>query len=135
MGKFYYRAKVGQRTYDVELVERGNNSVTVRVNDSEHNIELKRVTSTARKPSNATQAGGEASPDAVIAHISGSVTAINVSAGQSVSRGDLVATLNSMKMNIEIKAPRDGVIDAVKVAVGDTVRKAQEIASLTPAAP
>ena len=132
MGKFYYRAKVGQRTYDVELVERGNNSVTVRVNDSEHNIELKRVTSTARKSPTATQAGSEASPDSVIAHISGSVTAINVSAGQRVSRGDLVATLNSMKMNIEIKAPRDGVIDAVKVAVGDTVRKAQEIASLTP---
>ena len=135
MGKFYYRAKVGQRTYDVELVERGNNSVTVRVNDSEHNIELKRVTSAARKSPTATQAGSEANPDAVIAHISGSVTAINVSAGQSVSRGDLVATLNSMKMNIEIKAPRDGVIDAVKVAVGDTVRKAQEIASLAPAAP
>ena len=37
-----------------------------------------------------------------------------------------------MKMNIEIKAPRDGVIDTVKVAVGDTIRKAQEIASLAP---
>ncbi|HHJ06003.1 MAG TPA: biotin/lipoyl-binding protein [Anaerolineae bacterium] len=51
----------------------------------------------------------------------GIVVATPVVAGQSVAKGDIVAILESMKMQNEFKAPRDGVISSVRAQAGDKV--------------
>jgi len=51
----------------------------------------------------------------------GIVVATPVVAGQSVAKGDIVAILESMKMQNEFKAPRNGVISSIRVQAGDKV--------------
>ena len=49
------------------------------------------------------------------------VVKLAVAAGDKVVEGDQILVLEAMKMEQSISSPRDGVIKAVKVAVGETV--------------
>ena len=49
------------------------------------------------------------------------VTAVEVTIGQTVARGDTLVVLEAMKMEIPIRAPRDGRVTAVRCAPGDQV--------------
>ena len=49
------------------------------------------------------------------------VTAVKVAAGQTVARGDTLVVLEAMKMEIPLRAPRDGRVTAVRCAQGDQV--------------
>ena len=49
------------------------------------------------------------------------VTAVAAVPGQVVARGDTLVTLEAMKMELPLKAPRDGRVTAVRCAVGDRV--------------
>jgi biotin carboxyl carrier protein len=51
----------------------------------------------------------------------GLIIEVPVAEGVEVSKGDTVVVLESMKMQNEIKAPRDGRVHAVRVAAGDPV--------------
>ncbi len=51
----------------------------------------------------------------------GIVIAAPVETGQPVAKGDIVAILESMKMQNEFKAPRNGVISSVRVQAGDKI--------------
>jgi pyruvate carboxylase len=51
----------------------------------------------------------------------GLVVSLSVSAGQSVAAGQVLLTLESMKMENEVCAPRDGVVRAVHVSAGELV--------------
>jgi len=50
------------------------------------------------------------------------VAAIIVTPGQDVSQGDVLIMLEAMKMELPIKAPRDGRVKAVACNVGDLVQ-------------
>jgi biotin carboxyl carrier protein len=50
------------------------------------------------------------------------VAAIHVSEGQAVSRGDLLVMLEAMKMELPIKAPRDGRVRKVGCTQGELVQ-------------
>ena len=60
----------------------------------------------------------------------GSVLATEVAAGTSVAKGDLLLIMEAMKMEHRITAPRNGVIDAVHVSVGDQVDNGQLLVSM-----
>ncbi len=49
------------------------------------------------------------------------VTAVKVTAGQTVARGDTLLVLEAMKMEIPLRAPRDGRVTGVSCAEGDQV--------------
>jgi len=51
----------------------------------------------------------------------GTILDVKVSAGEEVTRGQALLILEAMKMENEIMAPRDGVIDEIRVAVGVSV--------------
>lgn len=51
----------------------------------------------------------------------GKVVRILVAEGQSVAKGDGVIVVEAMKMQNEMKSPKDGTVSAIKVAEGDTV--------------
>ena len=56
----------------------------------------------------------------VRAPMSGLVVQVPVSVGQKVPAGKVLVILESMKMENELLAPRQGVVKAVHVSVGDT---------------
>jgi biotin carboxyl carrier protein len=51
----------------------------------------------------------------------GTILKVNVTAGQAVKSGDTLCVLEAMKMENEIKAPKDGVVSTVAVTKGASV--------------
>ena len=51
----------------------------------------------------------------------GVIVSVPAQEGQTVTKGDIVVVLESMKMQNEFKAPKDGVVSSVRVAPGDKV--------------
>ena len=60
--------------------------------------------------------------EGVMAPMPATVIAVTVSAGRQVKQGDTLVVLEAMKMELPLRAPRDGVIKAVHCAQGDLVQ-------------
>lgn len=76
---------------------------------------------------------GAENADQLTAPMQGSIVAVNVSAGDTVSAGDPLVVLEAMKMEQPLRAPRDGSIAEVLVAEGDTVTGGAALIRLSPA--
>ena len=50
------------------------------------------------------------------------VVAVNVRPGQAVHRGDVLITLEAMKMELSVRAPRDGAVRSVHCEPGQLVQ-------------
>ncbi len=60
------------------------------------------------------------------------VVSIAAPAGTRVTAGDPVVVLEAMKMELVIRAPRDGEIAAVHCRVGELVQPGTRLAELAP---
>jgi biotin carboxyl carrier protein len=60
-------------------------------------------------------------PTEVRAIIPGRVVSVAVTAGDTVTAGQRLLAVEAMKMENELRAPRDGVVERVAVGVGQTV--------------
>jgi biotin carboxyl carrier protein len=60
----------------------------------------------------------------------GLVISILVQDGQQIAKGDVLVILESMKMQNELKAPRDGRISRLRVKEGDNVDRKQTLLSV-----
>lgn len=60
----------------------------------------------------------------------GLVVAVPVTEGQEVKKGDVILILESMKMQNELKAPRDGTIGRIRVRPGESVEQKQTLLSV-----
>jgi biotin carboxyl carrier protein len=70
-------------------------------------------------------AAGPAGPGDVPSPLAGRVTAVVANVGQDVTEGDHLLTLEAMKMNTFVFAPKTGKVAEVKTAVGDAVEEGQ----------
>ncbi|HZS03166.1 MAG TPA: acetyl-CoA carboxylase biotin carboxyl carrier protein subunit [Chloroflexota bacterium] len=68
----------------------------------------------------------------VRAPMPGRVVSLRVAVGAVVQRGDLVATLEAMKMENELRAPGDGRVQAIHAGEGDTLEHGALILVLAP---
>jgi biotin carboxyl carrier protein len=60
----------------------------------------------------------------------GLVVAILVEEGQQIKKGQVLLILESMKMQNELKAPRDGTMGRARVRAGETVEQKQTLLSV-----
>jgi len=82
----------------------------------------------AKTTSSSTMGGKKAfEGEPVAAPMAGKILKIHVKPGMSVNKGDKLATLESMKMETEIIAPRSGVITGIVVKEGDRVEQGQTV--------
>jgi pyruvate/2-oxoglutarate dehydrogenase complex dihydrolipoamide acyltransferase (E2) component len=58
------------------------------------------------------------------------VLAVRVSDGDSVSAGDVLVVLESMKMELEVVAPADGTVERLAVQAGDRVSGGQALVAI-----
>ncbi|MBK6684342.1 MAG: biotin/lipoyl-binding carrier protein [Deltaproteobacteria bacterium] len=66
----------------------------------------------------------------VKAHITGTVWKIEVKVGDQVNEGDVVAILESMKMEMPVEADDDGTVKEIRVKEGQPVAEGDIIAVL-----
>ena len=60
----------------------------------------------------------------------GLVVTVPVTEGQSVKKGQVILILESMKMQNELKSPRDGTIGRIRVRPGESVEQKQTLLSV-----
>jgi biotin carboxyl carrier protein len=60
----------------------------------------------------------------------GLVVAVLINEGQEVKKGQVMLILESMKMQNELKAPRDGTMGRVRVKAGESVEQKQTLLSV-----
>ena len=80
----------------------------------------------------AASGGGvvESGPYHLQAPMPGLVVTVSVEEGQEIKKGGVLLILESMKMQNELKSPRDGVIGRILVGAGDSVEQRQKLLSV-----
>jgi glutaconyl-CoA decarboxylase len=73
------------------------------------------------RATSARGAAAHAGPLQVRAIIPGKVVAVSVKAGDAVTAGQQLLVVEAMKMQNELRAPRDGTIERVSVAAGASI--------------
>jgi len=142
-----FRLVVNDRQYTVEIGDLSHSPLTVVVNGETYKVEVQAEPTGPAKPvaSVVREAGPErkvvdppVAPRPRVEVVVGAVTAplpckvleIKVKEGDRVKTGDVLFVAESMKMEIAIPAPGDGVIKAIRVAVGQTVRQGEVLADM-----
>ena len=73
-------------------------------------------------------AGGEGEP--IKAALPGNVLKVLVSEGDTIAEGDVIAVVEAMKMETEIKSPVSGTVKSVEIEVGNKVRTGQVLVTV-----
>ena len=68
--------------------------------------------------------------EAVSAPLAGNIFKVEVKSGHVVSEGDILVILEAMKMETEIRAARDGIVQELLVKEGDSVAVGTPILNL-----
>ena len=113
-----YSVVVNGSRYNVEVSEGFNDSIQVK---SITEVEGKSV-------KNAKSAVAGATENDIVASLPGAVHKILVSAGDHVKKGQAIVVLEAMKMEIEVKAPKDGIIGSIEVSKGQSIANNQVVA-------
>jgi pyruvate carboxylase len=132
-----YTATVGDKTVAVEVLYSKDGKIDLLI-DGQHvtvyvssdgakrwvtvngqTIVLTKSSGTQRSGHRHDHAGGLAAP------MPGQVRSVNVSEGDTVTKGQTLLVLEAMKMEIRIQSPRDGKVKALHVKQGQTVEREQ----------
>jgi acetyl-CoA/propionyl-CoA carboxylase biotin carboxyl carrier protein len=77
------------------------------------------------------RSGAGALAGSLEAPMPGTVLLVHGANGDTVSEGDVLMVLESMKMELSIAAPRDGVVEGLELSVGDRVALKQPLVAVT----
>mgnify|MGYP003291086322 FL=1 len=84
----------------------------------------------APAPKAATPAPAAAGAGDVACPLAATVVAVNVKEGQTVKAGDLLVTLEAMKMSTPINSDRVGTVSKIYVAAGQSVQEGQPLVAI-----
>ena len=94
----------------------------VNVNGTAYEVEIEEMTGApAAAPVAAAPAAPAGAGERVAAPMPGNILSVNVAAGDTVKKGQVLMILEAMKMENEIMAPCDGKVTAVAVTKGAAV--------------
>ena len=99
--------------------------VKVAFRDEEQSFYLRPPTALPRRAGAVSEGA-----TAVTAPLAGTIASVRVSEGDAVSVGDLLVTLDAMKMEHRVLAPSGGVVKAMLVKAGDVVREGDVLAEV-----
>jgi biotin carboxyl carrier protein len=118
-----YTFYVGGRVVEARVSEGIGDTLRVQVGGGVTEVRI--VNRRHRTP------GGEAGAvgmQTLVAPMPGKVVAILAGPGTSVERGQGVIVVEAMKMQNDVKAPKEGTVAEVRVSVGDAVTAGQVLA-------
>ena len=127
----------GSLTYYVDGREVQNPNVTthLRLADFGQKVEIA-LAFGVREIRNLTHLVGSASEaeagDQLLAPLNGKVTAIEVTTGQSVNKGDTLVVIEAMKLETPVKATRDAVIQDVLAELNQQVQQGERLVNYVP---
>ena len=123
---------LGQRYHSVRYLRAGTASVDMVVDGIPVQVGMhSHLDGIVYKNSGGAGAGaGGASGNALKSQIPGKVVEVSVEEGAQVKRGDQVAVLESMKMQVAVKSHKDGTVRSVRARRGASIAKNDVIAEI-----
>lgn len=135
-----FKFNIDGQSFDTSIEEIGDGTVSVVVNGKSYKVEVENTkpqpkvvakpapskkasaASTAAKvpvskPASDVPSGGKK----VVSPLPGSVIKVMVTEGQAVKKGDVLLTLESMKMENSVQSEWDGTVQKINVVAGQTV--------------
>ncbi|MEA2090894.1 MAG: biotin/lipoyl-containing protein, partial [Campylobacterota bacterium] len=103
---------------------------SVQVAEGDADIQVTEVNGESAAPAEAAPVAASGDETTIKALLPGNVWKLVANPGQSVNEGDVILILESMKMEIDVVAPRGGVIKSINVATNDKVVEGQVVAVL-----
>jgi len=123
-----YSLLVDGKSYDIHIDARSADEEELETHLLSRAIRAR--ASDARKRRVANDASGPDGPVQVTAPMPGHVVKVLAPEGTAVTRGDGIIVLEAMKMENELKAPRDGVVTSVLVDEGQGVEGGSLLATI-----
>jgi glutaconyl-CoA/methylmalonyl-CoA decarboxylase subunit gamma len=128
MKKFNF--KIRGNEYGVHIKSIEENIAMIEVNGSVYEVEIEREIKPTKTPTLVRKVvskeeniqkkeGGSTTP--IKAPLPGKILKINIGAGDIVKKGDVLLTMEAMKMENNVLASKDGVVESIKVQPGDSV--------------
>ena len=135
-----FKFKIDGKQYNAAVNELEDNFAEVTLNGKTYKVELEKEEAPAaaavRRPA-AAAAPAAAAPAGLMtvkSPLPGSIVKVLVKAGQAVKKGDVLLTMESMKMENNVAAEADGTVKAVYVEPGKTVMQDDKLLDLETAA-
>ncbi len=120
-----FQLSMGNVQYSVDLTERAYGLYDVKVNDELFKINIADLLSPSLQASGpagaAGGAGGAPAAGNLCAAMPGTVMTVKCKVGDAVKPGDVLLTLETMKMENPLKSNREGKVKEIKVAPGKFV--------------
>jgi glutaconyl-CoA/methylmalonyl-CoA decarboxylase subunit gamma len=130
MKKFKFSIHGNQYTVDIHGIQ--DDIAHLEVNGTVYDVEIQQMRKPSKtptivrsaipepvKPVIEKRAGGSAHP--VMAPLPGSILVIRVQKGDIVEKGQVLLTMEAMKMENKVLSDRAGVVESILVNPGDTV--------------
>ena len=115
--------------YEIKVLESTSTDLKILLNGNP--LTLKKHSKLAEiLEKSAGRGGGGSSQNSISSQIPGRVISVSIGKGDSVKKGDNIVVLESMKMQVAIKSPRDGVIKELKVKEGQSISRNDVVAVL-----
>lgn len=128
-----FKFNINGNDYAATVEEQEENMVQVTVNGNTYSVKIEREnvpTPIARPAAVSTVTGSSANAE-ISAPLPGNITKILVSVGQKVNKGDVVMTMEAMKMENNITAESNGTVKTIFAQVGQTVNQGDVLVELT----
>ncbi|HKM93659.1 MAG TPA: biotin/lipoyl-containing protein [Prolixibacteraceae bacterium] len=116
--------EVNGKSYTVEIVKEEVERTPIRSNPAPQRQMTSAPIASPRKP--VASGGGKA----LNSPLPGTIIKVNVTVGQQVKTGEIVLTMESMKMENNILAHCDGIIKAISVTAGQSVMQGESLVEI-----
>jgi biotin carboxyl carrier protein len=129
MKKFNF--KINGNQYGVEIKSIEENIAHIEVNGTPYEVEIEREVKASKTPTIVRKVvqqkpediekkpGGSAFPTK--APLPGKIITVKVKVGDIVKKGEVLMTMEAMKMINNVLASKDGVVESISVKPGDSV--------------
>jgi biotin carboxyl carrier protein len=123
-----FKFSIDGKQYNAAVNELEDNFAEVTINGKTYKVELEKEEAPAaaavRRPAATAAAPAAAAPAGLMtvkSPLPGSIVKVLVKAGQAIKKGDVLLTMESMKMENNVTAEADGTVKAVYVEPGKNV--------------
>ena len=127
------QSSVPTENRQASVVQKGVETYSVKVDGQIYQVEVGpqgELTSVAAQASPHVAVASVSTAETVSAPLAGNIFKVQVQPGCEVVEGDVLVILEAMKMETEVRAARNGVVQALHVKEGDTVSVGTPILSL-----
>lgn len=130
LGETLYSMIIGASSHEILVDNPSGSEYEVLLGGKQYNVNVmdERALLLSSRRGDSASESGEIS---IKSPMPGLIVVVPVQEGETVSKGQTLIILESMKMQNELKAPRDGIVQRISVGAGQSVEQNKVLITMT----